>query len=311
MTVLQEPGRRSTLPFLSIAGGVLFWSTIEVVSKMCRSVTPAEITFFRFLAGGLVILPVGIVLARRASGGTFRVTRRFLFVCFALGFLGVVLAIWPFQLSLKYLSAASAASLFCGHPLWVALMAPPLLKERVPKRVYVGVLVGVLGIVALSVDAYEVSHNALTGIALVLVSGVFFAAYTVLMKFFNRRGASALVLAVSSIFGSLVMLGIVLAERQGPHLLRAGLDDIRPLLFLSLFSTGLGYVLYFWGLARVPTSSGTSLIYMKPAVATALAVLLLHERVQLLLVVGVALVIVGVGLAVGGATPKSVRSDTE
>ena len=93
MTVLQEPGRRSTLPFLSIAGGVLFWSTIEVVSKMCRSVTPAEITFFRFLAGGLVILPVGIVLARRASGGTFRVTRRFLFVCFALGFLGVVLAI--------------------------------------------------------------------------------------------------------------------------------------------------------------------------------------------------------------------------
>jgi len=274
------------------------WSTIEVVSKKIPADVPTgQITFFRFLVGGLIVLPLGVYQARRAG---CRVDVKFLLGCLVLGILGVVLSVWLLHYSLLYLEAGSAAALFCSHPLWVALMAAPILGERPSKRVFAGILSGVVGVVVVSHAHFRAYPGSAIGILLIISSGVLFALYTVLLKAFRPRGI-ILTFCLSAIFGSLVLL-VPVACRTA---LREILDTIRAnawqFFFLAAFSTGLGYLCYFWGILHVRAASGTSLIYLKPVIAAVLATLFLREPLRVSLIVGVVLIVAGVGLAAGRA----------
>lgn len=285
--------------YLSIIVGVFLWSTIEVVSisaHRAADIAASEITFCRFFFGGLVVLPFAIYHARRSG---FRAGWRFFGACFLLGVLAVPLCMWLFQLSLKYLNSAStAAALFCGHPLVVAVIAPVILGETFSKRVFAGVTIGLAGVLVVSYGEWRADAASAVGIGLIIVAGALFALYTVLLKTFHRRGATILAFCVSSIMGSLVILVPVTAQSSLADLL----TRIRPagwqLVFLALVSTGLGYLAYFWGICHVPASSGTTSIYLKPLVAAALAAGFLHETLRPTFVLGTVLVVVGVALAV-------------
>jgi len=285
--------------YLSIIVGVCLWSTIEVVSisaHRAADVTPAELTFCRFFFGGLVVLPFGITHARRSG---FRPGWRFFGACFLLGVLAVPLCMWLFQLSLTYLkNASSAAALFCGHPLFVALIAPALLGERLTKRIVVGMLIGLAGVLVVSLGQWRADAGSAAGIGLMLAAGALFALYTVLLKTFHRRGATILAFCVSSIMGSAVILAAMSSQASLEGLVGRVRPAVWQLAFLALFSTGLGYLSYFWGMCHVPASSGTTFIYLKPIIAAGLAMIFLGERLRVTLVVGIALVVAGVALAV-------------
>ena len=287
------------VPYVSIVVGVTLWSTIEVVSILTDGVTElsaAEITFLRFFVGGLVVLPFGIYHARRSG---FRPKMGFAAACVLLGLLSVVLCMWLFHLSLKYMRvASSAAALFCGHPLVVALIAVPLLKEDLSRRVFAGVVVGVVGVVVVSLGQWEADARTLTGIVLIIVAGALFALYTVLLKMFHRKGATILAFCLSSIAGSLMLLSWVLGRADASDLMARVKPGVLHILFLGVVSTGLGYLCYFWGICHVPASSGTSFIYLKPVIATLLGVILLDEQVLPSLVVGVVLIMIGLALVV-------------
>jgi DME family drug/metabolite transporter len=49
-------------------------------------------------------------------------------------------------------------------------------------------------------------------------------------------------------------------------------------VYMAVVPMFLGYVLFGWGLARVPASTATTLSLLEPAVAAVLAVLVVGER---------------------------------
>jgi DME family drug/metabolite transporter len=61
---------------------------------------------------------------------------------------------------------------------------------------------------------------------------------------------------------------------------------------MALVPMFTGYVLFGWGLARVPVSTATTLTLLEPAVAAVLAVLVVGERLPAAGWVGVGLVVV-------------------
>ncbi|WP_218041389.1 DMT family transporter [Acrocarpospora macrocephala] len=79
-------------------------------------------------------------------------------------------------------------------------------------------------------------------------------------------------------------------------------------LWLGVIATALGYLLFGWGLARLPATTVTTLTLAEPLCATLLGIGLLHE--QLSLVAASGLVVLAAGLAVLTVTRRRVGAST-
>lgn len=104
------------------------------------------------------------------------------------GILNVVFSMNLLQLSLSiaYAKAAIVAVIFSSNPIFVAIFAAIMDKERIPLFKAVGMLLGVLGIAAISIDGQALGDINILSPLLALMSAVLYGLYTVV----GRRASS-------------------------------------------------------------------------------------------------------------------------
>jgi drug/metabolite transporter (DMT)-like permease len=215
-----------------------------------------------------------------------------------IGFAGVPV----FQaLGTEQTSGATATVLASTSPLWIALLAPVLLGEDVRLTVVIGVLLALLGVAAITGlgpgQASEVSGAPL-GNLIVLLSSVASALYTVLGKDLARRYSPLLFCALSCVGGALA--GLPLAGWE----LSAAAAWPTPLgwallAYLGVLVTFVGFAVWFWGLRALPAAQAGALIFLQPLSGLALALLVLGDRPTPGFLLGCALVLAGVYVAIG------------
>jgi drug/metabolite transporter (DMT)-like permease len=109
----------------------------------------------------------------------------------------------------------TAAMLLKTSPLWVALLSAPLLGEAVSRRTWIGLAIGLAGVVLASLDPAKgwTPDLARVGVGMALASGVCSAfAYLALRKL-ARTDDPVSVVASFSVALALVSLPFVLAKR--------------------------------------------------------------------------------------------------
>ena len=113
------------------------------------------------------------------------------------------------------------------------------------------------------------------GVVFALSAGLGYALYSVTSKVVMERGVEpTLTLASTFLIGSTVMA--LLAAREPFGWIMTG-DGFLMALQLGLLATGLGYVLYGYGLQRLTSATTVTLVLAEPLTATFLAVLVLGE----------------------------------
>jgi len=113
------------------------------------------------------------------------------------------------------------------------------------------------------------------------------------------RYGALVTMGVSSLFASLAVLPLGLWRSQIPilpELAKAWL----PVLYVALAGTALAYGLYYYGLARTSAYGASLSFFLKPVIATALAIALAGERPNGYTVGGTGLVLLGLFLALAG-----------
>lgn len=283
-----------TVGVLCLILTILLFSTFEVTSKtLSPHLGPTQITFIRFLVGGLVLLPFALLRLRRKQ---IRLTARDYGKFAVLGIANIVVSMGLIQLGLVYTNASVCAVLFSINPLFVTLFARFILGERITAQKIVGLSLGILGIVVLFVDSLARKTSTALGLVLILASSVSFAFYTVLgKKIITKDVDSLIVTTFSFLIGSVAMIPIQIA--LGVPLFPDVSPVIPQLLYMSVIVTGLAYVTYFEGLSRLEAGAGSTLYFAKPAIAALLAVLILGERVGANLVVGIVVIAAGIFVA--------------
>ncbi len=157
----------------------------------------------------------------------------------------------------------------------------------------------VAGVAALSLGGKGDSDVSATGIALALTSGTAYAAYTVIAKRQLRAGAGP-VHVMGAAFGTaaaLLLPVLLLGDTTWLHQGRG----IELAVYLAAGPTVVAYVLFARGLRRLSASETTTIVLAEPVTAAILAVAVLHERMGVGAVTGIALVLAGIAtLAVPG-----------
>lgn len=264
--------------------------------------------------GGLLIKlvdldPIGLAGARSAIAGLmiwlfvrrvrFRFTRQLLFGTIA--YAGTVIL---FVVATKTTTAANAILLQYTAPIWVALLSPWLLREKITRIDWLAVMLTLGGMSIFFLE--ELSVQAQTGNIYGLISGVFFALCILSLR--GGRDGSAIEMVL---FGNLLTAIVALPFLAG-ETIQAG--DILPLLLLGIGQLGLGYILFTKGIARVTAIEGALIPVLEPLLNPLWVVLFVGEQPSAHAIVGGIIVlgaVTGRGIYVARATQKSKRQLTK
>jgi drug/metabolite transporter (DMT)-like permease len=200
--------------------------------------------------------------------------------------------------SLAWTSVAASVTLVQAQPVFVALGAWLLLRERVTRRIAVGIGIAVGGIVAMSLGDFLggvlVGPAPLYGNALALFGAVMAAGYVLAGRSLRQR--LALVPYVVVVYGvcTVSLLAVVLA--QGEPL--SGYPPREWAVFVGLaVGPGLfGHTVINWALGYLDSSVVSVSLLGEPVGATVLALALLGEAPTQFTVVGGIVVLAGIYL---------------
>ncbi|ODN31145.1 DMT family transporter [Fervidobacterium thailandense] len=270
--------------YLFLAFTLFAFSSIEVLSKpLMGKVDPFFMTAFRFFVGGLILT----LFVKE------EVSIRDLLGISLVGMLNSMVSMTALQLSVKYSNASTAATLVASNPIFVSLFAALLLKERYKFRKYVGIALGFVGLLVFSLG--KISGDSWLGIFFGLLAALTFGLYTVLMKRYTKRYTPLTVTAYSSLISSVLYFIVIflLGKLSIPTL------DTRGwmlMIYFGVIVTGIAYVTYFKAMQYVGATQSSRIFFLKPVVATLLAILLLGEVLSLRKLVGMVIILISLTL---------------
>ncbi len=286
--------RKGWLLFISMS---VVWGIPYLFIKIAvRELDPIVVVFARVGIAAAILLPVA---ANR------KVLRQLRERWFAVATLACVQIVGPFLLisyGEQHISSSLTSLLIAADPLLVVLFAlrfDP--SERVSGLRLVGLLVGMGGVVVLLGLDIGGDEQRLLGAVFVLLAATGYAASALLIK---RPTIAALpslgVVTIICVTATIVLLPLALTRLPNKI---PNLEVIVSLLMLGFICTALAYLLFFALVAEVGASRGTVITYVNPAVAVFLGVTLLGESLNVAIIVGFLLIIVGSWLSTGGALP--------
>ena len=200
-------------------------------------------------------------------------------------------------LALLWLSASEAAVLGISIPMWVALLAWPILGERLSLTRAGSLLIALAGItVLIGGNGLEASVEKLPGIACALAGAVCVAFGTVLTKHFPLA-MPPLALAAWQVGLGCLPVAIFGLALEDPHL--AALSGIgwASMAYMTLIQFCLCYVCWFAALQRLPAATASIGTLLVPVVGVLSAAAMLQEPLGLREITALAVTLGGVGVA--------------
>ncbi len=270
---------------------VFLWSTIEVTTKLIHSqLPPLTIAFLRFVLGGIILVPVVILNWKKVDWK--KVRSKDWVVLVLLSFVGITGTFSLYHVALYWIDASSVATLVSTVPLFSAPFSVIILKERIGRIGVAGLLIGGAGVLLIYLSE-EFSMESVIAVSIMCIAVSCFSIYAVLMKPLNRKMDPRITTSLSLFIGGLMMAPILLID--GAPLFRpVPVVSLIYLLFLSFFAVGLAYLFYFMGIDRVDISRGNTLMYLKPTLATIIAMVVLSEVPSVIRIVGIVTITVSV-----------------
>lgn len=278
-------------PLVALAVAIVAISTGAVLVRL--STAPSAVAaFYRVLFTTLPLLPVAVWRYRSA----FRRLDAHDLLGAALA--GVALAVhfaaW-FE-SLEWTSVAASVTLVQSQPLFVALGAYLLLRERLTRRMVAGILVAVAGMTTMStadlLGGVLVGSDPLLGNALAVLGAVMAAGYVLAGRSLRQR--VALVPYVVIVYGVCTACLFVIALLQGGPLLDYPAREWLIFVGLAVGPGLLGHTVINWTLAHLESSVVSVSLLGEPVGATLLALVLLAEAPTAFTVVGGVVILAGI-----------------
>lgn len=270
---------------------ICLFSTIEVGSKLLGDgVDPNVIAAWRFLIGGLVILPLAV---RQMVTRKILINVSSILKIGALGILNVCVSMLLLQWSVYWGKASLSAIIVASNPLFVTVFAWLLLQEKLGMKHYIGLGLGLLGLLLIvggEADLNAGARDLKLGIGMALGAAVTFGLYTVLAKRLVAEFGNPVVNSFSFLLGSVILFlfNILRGRDMG---LNPSLFNILGIAYLGLFVTGLAYILFFESMKVLPAGKAALYFFLKPAISSLLAFVFLREMLAPLQIAGVLAII--------------------
>jgi drug/metabolite transporter (DMT)-like permease len=262
--------------------GVIWGASFLFIAEGLRAIAPNGVSFIRIAIG---FLTLSFFPAARK-----RIDRSAWPGIFALSILWFAFPLSMFPFAEQRVSSALTGMLNATTPLFVTIVAAALARKMPARRILLGLATGIAGSVLIALPSFSEGKSSALGIALIVIACVSYGfALNVARPLQVRYGALPVIWRA---LGLAVLWTAPLGLREIPAS-HWSLVSILSLLALGAFGTSIANVILTVAAGRVGAIQASAATFLMPPVALVLGVLLRHEHVAALAIIGGAVCLAG------------------
>ena len=273
---------------------VAIWGLTFIATKVLinHGLTPQEIFFYRFFFFyiGIWAISPKHLFADNLKDELWLV---------AGGVFGGSLYFFTENTALGITQASNVAFIICTAPLLTTILSLLFYKsEKATKGLVYGSLLALIGVGLVVFNGSVVLKLSPVGDLLTLLAALSWAFYSLVIKRMTGRYPTVFITRKIFFYGVLTILPAFLL-----HPLQPDFDVLlQPLvlsnlLFLAVLASLICYILWNVVLKQLGTMRASNYIYLNPLVTMVASVLILHEQITWITLMGAACIILGVYLA--------------
>ena len=291
---------------VGLVAAILAVSTASIFIRFAQADAPSlVIAALRLTFATLLLAPLALTRHREEIKGL--TSREITLGIFSGLFLTVHFATWIS--SLEYTSVASSAVFVATGPLWVALLSPALLNERLTRAAIVGLTLALLGgaVVGLS-DACVIQNGiqcpelgqvlqgrAMWGNFLALAGAWAVTGYLIIGR--KLRAKISLIPYIFVVYGISAIGLIIVMFVAGQSPLGYPIKTYGWIFLLAAIPQLIGHTTFNWALKYMPASFVAVTTLGEPIGSAILAFLILLEMPSSMVILGGGFILAGIYLA--------------
>lgn len=278
---------KSNGTLLIILAGI-FWGSMGIFVRGLTELagfTSIQIVSIRLTVAALTF---ALILFMKDSKG-FRINVKDIPLFLGLGFGSILFFTTCYFTAIRMMTLSIAAILLYTSPIWVMLLSLFLFREKMTRNKLLALVISFAGCVLVSGLGSDESNVSIIGILIGLGSGLGYGLYSILGTIALRKYSTYTVTTytfMTAAVGSLFLCSL-------PDLWhKITVCPRKPYLSVFIILTGLvtaviPFLLYTLGLEQVEASRAAILATIEPMVATLIGVIVFHEYMTALSVVGI------------------------
>lgn len=273
---------------------IIWGSTYLAILFAIKTIPPFFMAGARFLIAGVILLTWALL-----KGQKFPDQKSILKISVTgilLLSIGNTSVAWVEQ----YLPSNLVAIIVATVPLWFVLLDKRQWKFYFSNRqILLGLIIGFAGVIILfsgkaSADLFNNKMKLVSLVALLLAT-ISWTAGSLYSKYQKVQGSTLMKVAIQMLSASVVifLFGFISNEQKNFSFGNISWSSIRALAYLIFFGSLIGYLAYIWLLSVRPASLVGTYAYINPGVAVFLGWLFANETINVLKIIGLAIVISG------------------
>lgn len=298
-----EPKKNLLIAYIALGAVCVIWGTTYLGLRVgVTQFPPFLFSLLRFTIAGPILVafmltvgkaawPDRNTLLHQAVSGLFMVT------------LGISVVGW----SEVYISSGVAAVICSMMPVWTILINVLITRDEKPNWLIVtGLLTGLSGILLIFREHLSEFSDAnyTLGIALTFAANLCWAIGSIYIKKKNKHSNPFLNAGLQMMFGAIFLVPISLLLDDYSSI-RWSEPVVYSLIYMALIGSVAAYACYSYAIKHLPMTIVSLYAYINPIVAVILGWLILSEKLNLSILLAIAIVVLGVYLVNRGYQLKT------
>lgn len=300
--------------FLALMEYAVLASTFTIAKVVSGLADPLFLIGVRMIAAS----PIMFIVHRLNKGASFKIAKKHFWLFFWLSLCHITIPFVGEFWALKYVSSTKTAIIYSLTPFIAAILAFFLHKKKIAVSQYLGLAIGLLGILPTMISPDEISHKAGEFLSvslpeLVLLICVVSASYAwfLVAKLMSEGYGISLVNGVAMLLGGLVSLGSWFIFADTNTVLAQG--DLGQFIFwmalLVITSNVISYNFYGWLIGRMSIPLMSTVGFSCPIFASIYGKFFLGEELGLSHLIALVMVALGIWLFYRGELSTKKTSD--
>ena len=274
---------------------VTVWAlAFPLIKTGLKELSFINLTIMRFL---FVCITLATILVLKSSKFS-KLHKKDILPIFILGFFGVMVYHIGLNYGEQFISPGAASLIIATIPIIIVILAAVFLKEKITWKKILGVLLAFGGVLIISMwgrPEATIEINYISGAIAVLIAAIMGAFYTIAGKKLLERYTALSLTVYAMLFGSLGLIPLISTSLFN-EVATLSTDAWFAIIFLGLFSTVIGYLLWYLALEIKTASELSVYLYAIPVLSTIVSYFWFDDKITIMFVLGGALVIIGLAI---------------
>jgi drug/metabolite transporter (DMT)-like permease len=278
--------------YLELISGSILFGMVGVFLANIHGMSTGSIIFYKHFAG-IIFLSIYFLMTGRTA--LLRPAKRKSYLLL-LGLFNTF-TVFAYFICIRYTTLSVAILLLYTAPMYVTLLSPVFLKEKVRILGIIALLFSLAGIIFIvdptgMVSQVNLGGKNLIGVVAGIVSGICFAGVIITVRYLKDDYTGPAQLFWSTFIG-ILMLAPAALDITIPLLT----ENITMIILFAFVNTAVASILYISGMTKLPAQTSSIIALMEPVSVIFFDHVLLHTPVFFNTMAGCLFILLGAALA--------------